>query len=1667
MRFLKRMIALVLALSLCVGMVPAAAYAKQNDANTTVNNDIDIKGNNGFGTLLSKKMQQHQRSEAQAQKDYTEGYCVSDLTVSGNTATVEYCALEDAVLTVAIYSEDGLQLITSATAEVSAEDTVAELTLEGQLPEYFMASAFLMDSYDFSPLCAEYATSMYTREMQELLKSTVDDYPAELVLNLDDKKDTNFAVYAEGVKIIGASAGVNEVVHEDHDTQTYIIANADEQFTSLAVGDVFSYNYADNEYLIVKIASISVDGTTVTITGSDLEMEEVFTHVKIEMDSSDAEITVDDSTAAPGIKFEGFEDTPQTFAWEGGGKMDETLNFSLGEVETKNGIKASGSLSLKVGSEVDFYIAWSRQHFKFKVDVTLTIKGVLEAGTEGVLDEAKVPVGYFALIYPGVTIDFTPELVLALSGKVTVEAAVSATYGVQYETDTGLIKIENKPVWDVMKLEAEVTLFFGIDLSPEVMIIDDDVASIELGATAGLVMTAKVGLGISGIPEKKAPESRHLCELCVSFEMKLQLEIKGEAKLLNCERLSVSLELGLWTKPLGFMYYSIDNDELGLGTCPNVEYRLTINTVNTRGVPKAAGILTQDGEPLGVTNDNGTLVIYVPAGTYKLKAELVELEAKDTIRVTGATKLKLVLRERTSSGTGGSSPNSGIGGVLGNVSSEDYVDRGRVTATGKCGQSAYWDLYSDGTLRIHGTGEVDTSAVRTWYGLQSEIVNLIVDDGIESFQTSVFHELKKVTSVEIAGSVSSIPGSAFVGKYNLETVKLGEGVSSIGSFAFNGCSALKEITLPDSITRIEDSAFLGCKALVNLELPESLDTIGNDAFMNCAGPTSLVIPDGVDEIGNRAFAECKNLESITFGNSVVTIGKDAFRNCVKLADIDFGKGKIDIGVSAFYGCDGLVSVTIDGGSITIGESAFSWCDNLQSVVIGKGVTSIGDKAFYYCPKLTNLEIQPGVTSIGAEAFYSSGVTNVTIPSSVCSIGEGAFKQSGLQTVVMEAKITDIPASLFENCYKLTSAKLPAGLKTIGNSAFRSCNALAEIEIPKGVTTIGDSAFWGCPLKELTIPDGVVSIGKDAFASCYYVSSIAIPASVESIGPGAFAGISGLEEFRVDSENPNYSADAVGALLNKDGTVLIQVPGKMSGIYTIPEGVTTIGDSAISSCRYLTAIEIPNTVTTIGNSAFIACQELTEIRLPEGVTQIGASAFQNCIKLASISIPDGVTEIREDTFYGCTSLTTVDFGAGLTIIGDNAFRDCARIKDLSFPAGLGRIGSYAFYSARGLSTIEFNGDAPTIGTQAFRVTGVIGAVGYYPAGNETWTEDVMAACGKNITWYAYTRDENGDRVTAEAAAVMGIAEEFADEVENTESATEPATENTTETEPVGKDAPELYAIHPGEYETEENSSYDLKKASFTGLVPGEDYILLALASLDVENPLSADNLLYIAQGTAENDGTLKFQYVLPKNAGASYVMACGPSNRNLKDAAITFPEMYEDSEFQTVTPTVTYGGKVLTEGVDYKITGDTCFSEAGTYSCTITGMYQYAGSVTCDYMVKTDDCSHTGGSATCCERAICDICGRRYGELDAEGHLFENGTCTRCGEKGVTQIPGDIDGNETVDVDDVLALLWYVLFPEDYPIEAEADFDGNSAVDVDDVLALLWHVLFPDDYPLEA
>ncbi len=68
--------------------------------------------------------------------------------------------------------------------------------------------------------------------------------------------------------------------------------------------------------------------------------------------------------------------------------------------------------------------------------------------------------------------------------------------------------------------------------------------------------------------------------------------------------------------------------------------------------------------------------------------------------------------------------------------------------------------------------------------------------------------------------------------------------------------------------------------------------------------------------------------------------------------------------------------------------------------------------------------------------------------------------------------------------------------------------------------------------------------------------------------------------------------------------------------------------------------IPNSVTSIGNSAFRNCSGLTSVTIPNSVTSIGGHAFYNCSSLTSVTIPNSVTTIGDSAFSGCTGLTSV-------------------------------------------------------------------------------------------------------------------------------------------------------------------------------------------------------------------------------------------------------------------------------------------------------------------------------------------------------------------------------------------------------------------------------------------
>ena len=456
---------------------------------------------------------------------------------------------------------------------------------------------------------------------------------------------------------------------------------------------------------------------------------------------------------------------------------------------------------------------------------------------------------------------------------------------------------------------------------------------------------------------------------------------------------------------------------------------------------------------------------------------------------------------------------------------------------------------------------------------------------------------------------------------------------------------LESYTIPDTVTTICDEAFyrLGYGIFISeLTIPDSVTTIGDRAFKNCDSLTSLTIPNSVTSIGDGAFNQCSSLTSLTIPDSVTTFGGNPFGGLKLRLDNRSPHFYVEDNVlftadksQLIAYCSTQASYSIPNSANSVGEGAFSSCYRLTSLTIPDSVSSIGDGAFQACSNLTSLTIPNSVTSIGDSAFSScEGLTSLTIPDSVTSIGNHAF----------------------EYCDNLTSLTIPNSVTSIGNSAFVGCASLTSLTIPDSVTSIGNSAFYWCAsLTSLTIPDSVTSIGRSAFVRCASLTSLTIPKSVTTIEANPFSGL----KIQLDNQSPHFYVED-NVLFTADKSQLIAYCSSQTS-YSIPNSVTSIGDSAFSSCESLTTLTIPNSVTSIGGRAFLGCRSLTALTIPDSVTSIGDGAFVRCSNLTTLTIPYSVTTIGDNAFSWCSSLISLTIPESVISIGRGALYGCKNLN----------------------------------------------------------------------------------------------------------------------------------------------------------------------------------------------------------------------------------------------------------------------------------------------------------------------------------------------------------------------------------------------------------------------
>ena len=474
---------------------------------------------------------------------------------------------------------------------------------------------YLIETETLRPICTVYESSMYTQEMQEFLAKTTDDFDEEKVLNLDDDDTNNFAVYGDDTIIIPSDTEKNIVVSADDSTNTYVIKNADTDMTSLEEGDIFSYEYADGQFIITKVASIDINGTTVTITGDDIEMEDVFSYVKIDASDDLANATIDPSACGDGVTYEGLSDEPEESEYKAAdisGSVKKTMKFRLDKSgkDSDGSYSISGGLWMRITCSAKLYLTFSKCYVELKLDY----KGSLDITAKGKFT-ATVPLPSVGYMFYGIIVELTPSMIYEWEINGAVGADISGTFGIQADNN-GITSLTTMPKC-TPKLKISGSFYWGLSLEPRVKILSNNVASASLTGKAGIKLNA------SWKPEiLKQEKTIHSCQKCIEGKINAELTLKAGVKMLS--KISYNINLIGESKKIADFYYSIDHNDYGLTKCPHLSYRLNLVVVDTDGnlLPDTVVTITdqtgQFEEVKKKTDMLGKLSVYLPESRYMI-----------------------------------------------------------------------------------------------------------------------------------------------------------------------------------------------------------------------------------------------------------------------------------------------------------------------------------------------------------------------------------------------------------------------------------------------------------------------------------------------------------------------------------------------------------------------------------------------------------------------------------------------------------------------------------------------------------------------------------------------------------------------------------------------------------------------------------------------------------------------------------------------------------------------------------------------------------------------------------------------------------------------------------------------------------------------------------------
>ncbi|MBR3044193.1 MAG: leucine-rich repeat protein [Oscillospiraceae bacterium] len=1097
-----------------------------------VKQQVQVKGTNSVGSFvadsISKSDSNNFANNLSATSPSEEIFSISNLGFDNLTGSIVVSSTQTNIcqaVVVFVDEETGdiVQEVETIIGAGSNTDTILQADLD-LLPEYYFVRAMLTDT-NGKILSNTYQIAEYTKELQEIAQTDMEDFPDKKVINLDENEDTNFLVLCDETVIAETTETANVLVSADYDNNVFVFSDITEEISGLKKDDYFFIQPNAYDIIATKIANITIDGDTATITG-DSDIADMFDFIKIEAAAgTDAGVTREPTYTPPtqalphatqmvrpdggaiGVPTEDLRDNPDDapFYLE---TTDDGVVAHIKFASDKTDFSLTFSGTLEIVPKVKYYKEDEKEYTELNADFHLTgdVTGGYENGekatkwnnTAGAIDKVKhlindttttvfdYPLGYIVipLGVSGIAVYVDLAVHFKISGELAVTLQADYNYHSIFTTKFWMIPCDTESEFNTIRplratkitltgtLEFELSVGVGISFVA-VFSVGFELTfglrikvegTFELSRTAGnsTVFTAKID-----------DDACHACDFCATALISFYFVPSVKITLLG-----KGIPVALHEFEIPFLkahgsYYNGKWD-FDIGECENNNYALEfhIDCTNQDGKSVNPGNCVIKVSDMEFPVNGNPLTLYCKKG-----ANIVyQLSCDDEVIINSKSFSKSQANER------------------------EYVYIHLQQA--KDGKVSLKDLTRSDPPVVTTTAKPVTTTTTTTTTTLPKNIKKDIETGWLSANEGV------VVKNENGQLVRTYPTGISYVLYDDGTLLIaGHGrMKDFDSSPFKDPTRIKKVYFRETdpvnglvIENIGKNLFTGASNMRSSYLVQELPIDWKEPADDAA--SEFVLPRKITEIGSSAFRGC---EKAAFGNLTLPESVTA------------------IGSGAFSGCKGITSLTIpEGCAPSLGSYAFSECTSMTKAVLTVGMTEVGSWVFSKCTALEDLTI-PAFATVTADYgdtrmfsyFDRAEVPGINgmyqVESWQASGGPMTYRfvPNSLKHITVLGG-TEILPYYFHNMYNLESVTCKDAVASIDQHAFGGCKNLHEIKfadypvnyLPNTLEQIEENAFENCSnlaFGDLLIPKSMTKINRYAFSKCNGINSVYIPGYSEQI-----------------------------------------------------------------------------------------------------------------------------------------------------------------------------------------------------------------------------------------------------------------------------------------------------------------------------------------------------------------------------------------------------------------------------------------------------------------------------------------------------------------------------------------------------------------------------------------